>query len=236
MNQGLEGIRRHRRYRLDIDNRAGGQRLKDMSLGGMRVQSTRALSLDETIEISLSGPAGPMVLRGTVVRARCTGLDDLPYEYGLIFAEVTEETAARMKAFLDARGREEEAFTAIEPGELESLRDRISELESELISARERAARLAEHGVVGGASPAAVPTTRFERDRFARLVEAGQPLMLLVERPDTYLSGRLNQALAGAMTSTFDLERLTRKLDQTSPAALVSALFAFYERDLIDFA
>ncbi len=247
MSSGVVVLRRHRRLHLDLSNESGSQKLKDMSLGGMRVHSSRRLHLDESIEVNLGSPLGPVTVRGTVVRARRTGADALPYEYGVAFAPLSGDEAARVEALLAARGSHEEGPGELEPGELESLCERIADLEAKLAAARARAAEL-ELAVADSApnlessggylvAAAGPPPTCFERDRFVRLLAAGQPLMPLVERPSEHVDGALHQVVAAALTTTVELDPLARVLrTSASRDTVVGVLATFYDRGLVDFA
>ncbi|NNL65543.1 MAG: hypothetical protein HKP30_04815 [Myxococcales bacterium] len=80
-------------------------RLLDLSAGGLRFESREAFDCDEPLEVEFSLPqAGPVVVRGVVVRAPERKQQDeaQPSEYGLRFLAMDEATRVRIMTWVFA--------------------------------------------------------------------------------------------------------------------------------------
>jgi hypothetical protein len=255
---GSNGIRAHQRVPLNMVNATRTERLGDISLGGMLVQSATALRIGDNFGATLPSPLGLVKLQGRIVRARCTGLEEFPFEYGLQFTNLDDESRDRVKAFIDEQVRDMEAAD-IESGEqIGALLDRISELQREVDIARSTAARMAAEAAFrdeqsgGDRAPGTPPqhppahplsdvaqdlATSFDPRRFARLVALGQPLMPLVEEPSAHVEGETLSTVSSAFSASFNLTTLEAKLGTTlTKGDIMQSLFTFYEKGLIDFA
>ncbi len=246
-------LRKHRRVAVDVGSGNGTPRVRDISICGARVQWGQALRIDDTIEIVLPYRSSHLKVTGHVVRARRTGLEELPYEYGVILGDLTPEIHERLLLFMDEKGFDEEPTTVVDSNQVWNLRERVDELESRLAEALRLLPNQATvAGDAGRSAPGVgeevsseeapvVYTTQYDLQRFCRLLELGQPLVRMGE--DTASLGELLPTpLADAFASPASsdgidlgtIRRMARGLSE--PESITSVLYLCYEKDLIDFA
>jgi len=232
-------LRSFSRAVVNLSNESGTQRLCDISFGGMRVLSTKALRMNEKIEINLSVTQGTVNLKGRVVRARLSNLEDLTYEYGFVFDGLSEQDQQRLEQFMETKGSGEVPESPVGPADLMALEQRIAELEQELAEAETEASgtRLAISRKRTPENSRRRRKTNFTSDRFERLLALDQPLMLLVPDPESHVQGAVHRKVASTFSESFDLVSVKTKLDgSASHASIIGALFDCYELEIIDFA
>ncbi len=249
------GLRRHSRFSIDFA--AGeGARLRDISLSGMRVLTNRAMRIDESVETTLKTSYGLLRLKGRIVRGMRSGLQNLPYEYGIEFDTMESASEVVLRGYLDDLARRGAAAPEVPLEELDfrRLQERVAELEAlpEGIGKpggqevkREQLAH-AEDSVNEGLAPVAVEdsidetvlNTDFDYERFSYLVKLGQQLMPLVKDCPDRLAGDDCRSVAQSFDSRFSLEtvRSSTQKQGFGDESIMAILFTFYERNLIDFA
>ncbi len=232
----LAKLRQYRRVAVDISNEDGSQRVCDVSLGGMRALSNRALRMNDSIKMEIATAAGSLRMNGRLVRANLSGNPDLPYEYGFVYESLSQADQVRLNQFMEARGAGEVPAQEVGIEELQTLEDRIAELEVELAEAEKNASRARTSLAREGQKMNQV-ATHFECDRFMRLVSSGQPLITLVENPGEGFTDPFSLSVAATFKGSFDLLSVKADVDFCFSANDVEeALYVFYLRDLIDFA
>ena len=250
MTEGSTSPRRFPRVSVDLTDESSAQRLLDLSLGGMRVQSIVAIHLDQASAFPLPMAEGAVRLKGRVVWARCTGDEEFPYEYGVEFESMGPGVLEQLQAFMMSRGLAKEPPVEVDAAEIERLGRRIIQLERELIATRRKGSGSLKHlafdpdglPAAGADEPQdesakEAQPTRFEAKRFARLVMLGQPLMPLVADPAARVQNESFRCVAAAFSDSFDVATLEARLDGTLNQGIVMrALHSFYELGCIDFA
>jgi hypothetical protein len=255
-------LRKHRRFAIDLEAGDGSLWVRDISWGGMRLLSDCSFAINQLVECALDTEHGPLAVQGRVVRARRSGRRLFALEYGVEFEGLDEDNRGRLRMLLDELAEQgaEQPEGPPDPLDVVQLRERLAELEGdageprsgqagaverpaapapgELDSGDQGAAEeVAESGPADEAAEARRMLTRFDRQRFAHLLQLGQPMLTVADEPAAEVAGEDLVAIGAALSSFFDLDAVRQALpSKLDEAELVDRLFVYYERQLIDFA
>lgn len=237
--------RRHRRFGLALAADSGAARLEDLSMGGLRLLSNRALKIDQVFKTSIPWKGEAIRIEARIVRAILRRDDDYRYEFGAEITDLGKEEQTALEALIDELSRESLPLPE-EPGydDLEHLQHEIGDLRKTLIELENRHA--AELDRREKLDPEAKPIrdargpafrTSFGAARFEHLARLGQPMMRITEEPILGLVGRRYALVGEEIDELFDLPALKAKLGRSlTEEVILETLHDLYERQRIDFA